>query len=77
MADVERALERAKDPADPDDTAAMHARVAEVLSSLGEHERAMEQKQLSIEFKERHNKGQAYLLKHLQLALVQFDKPPT
>lgn len=77
LADLERALERVEDPADPDDSAAMHARLAAVLGSLGEHERAMEQKQLSIEFRERHIEAQASLLKHLQIALAQFDKPPT
>jgi len=74
LADVERACERAGNPADPDDVASMHARVAEILQRLGQHERAVAHKQESIEFRRRHMDDQAEFLNKLQVALAALNK---
>jgi tetratricopeptide (TPR) repeat protein len=73
-ADVERACERAGNPADPDDVASMHARVAEILQQLGHRERAEMHKKESTLFRQRHVDGQAELLVHLQRALAALSK---
>ncbi len=74
LADVERACERAGNPADPDDVASMHARVAEILKHLGQPKRAALHKKESIEFRRRHIDGQTELQNQLQDALSTLSK---
>ncbi|HRH88698.1 MAG TPA: hypothetical protein PLO41_17770 [Rubrivivax sp.] len=69
LADVERACARMSYPADPDDVAFAHARVAEVLSRLGQNERSLVHKNESIEFRARHVAAQTELVSRLQTAL--------
>jgi tetratricopeptide (TPR) repeat protein len=74
LADVEAACERMANPADPDDVASTHARVAEILNQLGQHERSVEHKNLSIDFRRQHQAAQAELLVRLQSALASLAK---
>ena len=77
LADVDRACERAGNPADPDDVASMHARIAQVLEHLGHHERAAMHRKDSIKFRRLHLDGQAELLNQLQSALATLSKAPS
>jgi tetratricopeptide (TPR) repeat protein len=74
-ADVDAACERIKTPADPDDTASTHARVAEILNQLGHHESSVAHKKLSIAFLRQHQDTQAKLLDQLQAALSGLSPP--
>lgn len=74
LVNVERALQCAESPADPDDSAAMHARVARVLDSLGQSERALEHDHKSVAHRRRHQEVQASLLDQM-LSLKELDKP--
>jgi tetratricopeptide (TPR) repeat protein len=77
LADVETACEREDDPADSDDAASMHARVAEVLTQLGRFERSLEHKRKALEFRERHLDSQAELLGQLERAVSNQPNVPT
>lgn len=77
LSDVSAASSRTRWSADPDDQAAMHARLAAIFSAVGQHEQAMEHKQLSMDFKLRYNEAQAALLKQLQSAFAEFDRSCT
>lgn len=76
LADVERACEFADIPADPDDAAAMHARVAAILLTAGKHERSARHTELSLEARRRHCEAQAALLQQLQTQLAGLPNPP-
>jgi len=65
LRDVDAACERAGVPADPDDLACMHARVAEVLHRLGDSERAKPHKEKSVSLRATHLAIQAELLARL------------
>jgi len=69
LADVERACELVVHPADTDDIASMHARVAEILRRLGQKKRSAVHKKQSVEFRHLHQAAQAELLLQLQDAL--------
>jgi tetratricopeptide (TPR) repeat protein len=73
--DVEAACVRISIQADQDDVAAMHARLAEVLKQLGEHERALDHRQLSKECRRQYSIAQADLLRQLENALP--ERPGT
>jgi tetratricopeptide (TPR) repeat protein len=75
LADVERACELVVSPADADDVASTHARVAEILDQLGQHERSVAHKELSTDFRRQHQAAQAELLVRLQSALSGPAKP--
>jgi tetratricopeptide (TPR) repeat protein len=75
LADVERACERTEVPADSDDVAAMHARVAEILYRLGHRERSARHKERATEFLRQHKDAQANLLNELQAALSGLSAP--
>jgi len=75
-ADVESACERIDNPADADDVASAHARIADVLNQLGQHERSALHKQQSIKFKREHMNAQTALLGQLQIALAGLTKRP-
>ncbi len=74
-ADVEAACKRAGWPADADDVAATHARLAEVLTRLGRSPEAVEHKVLSIEFRGRHIAAQTELLFQLIATLQDLRVP--
>jgi tetratricopeptide (TPR) repeat protein len=76
-ADVDAACRHAGNPADPDDVASMHARLAEVLNLLGQSERSLEHKRQAIEFRRRHMDAQAELLGKLEQALSGQRNVPT
>ncbi len=76
-ADVDAACARIGNPADPDDVASMHARLAEVLNLLGQPERSLEHKSQAIEFRRRHLDAQAELLGQLEHALSGQSKGST
>lgn len=69
LRDVNRACELLACPADPDDVASTHARVAAVLGRLGQHQEAAEHRAASMEFRSRHTAAQAELLGLLKTAL--------
>ena len=75
LSDANAAAERIACPADPDDHAVMHARLAAIFSAVGEHERSMEHQHLAIDFRRRHNDAQAALLNQLQPVFAKPDKP--
>jgi tetratricopeptide (TPR) repeat protein len=74
-ADVEAACVRIAIPADHDDVASMHARLADVLNQLGEHERASNHRHQSVDFRRQYSIAQENLLRQLQSALP--DRPGT
>jgi len=74
LADVDVACHHAAGPADSGDLAAAHARIAEILDQLGQRERSIEHKNLSMTFLHRHLDAQAELLGQLQRA---FPEPPS
>jgi tetratricopeptide (TPR) repeat protein len=76
IADLECACERSTNPADPDDVASMHARIAEILNQLGQHERSAFHKDESIKFRRQHTEAQIELLHQLERALSGLTKPP-
>jgi tetratricopeptide (TPR) repeat protein len=73
LADIDIARHHATIPADSDDLAVAHARIAEILDQLGQRERSIEHKNLSLSFRRRHLDAQAELLGQLQQA---FPGPP-
>jgi tetratricopeptide (TPR) repeat protein len=77
LADIEAAGTRLANPADPDDVASTHARIAEILNQLGQHERSLAHKKQSIEFRFRHRDAQAELLVQLQTTLSDVTKLPS
>jgi len=74
LADVDLACHHAAGPAASDDLVAAHARIAEILDQLGQRERSIEHKNLSMTFLHRHLDAQAELLGQLQRA---FPEPPS
>jgi tetratricopeptide (TPR) repeat protein len=74
LADIDRAVERTGNPADPDDVASMHARISEILYQLGQHERALAHKRQSLGFRRQYLDTQAALLGQLQRALSDLAK---
>jgi tetratricopeptide (TPR) repeat protein len=68
LVDAEIACQRAQDPADADDLASTHARVAEILARTGQLERSSVHRDLSLEFRRQHTAAQAELLGGLQQA---------
>jgi tetratricopeptide (TPR) repeat protein len=76
LSNVECACERADVPADPDDSAAMHARVSAILGAVGQQERSARHAELSIEWRRRHVEAQAALLERLQSQIAGLAKPP-
>ncbi len=74
LSDVEEACKRVEDPADADDVAVTHARVAEILKQLGKDQKAAEHKALALQYRDQHLAGQSALLRSLQGAL---SEPPT
>jgi tetratricopeptide (TPR) repeat protein len=75
LEDVETACALAHFPADNDDAASMHARVAMVLRQLGLVERASAHEKQANEFRSRHLEAQAQLLGQLEQALAARSKP--
>ena len=76
-ADVDAACARIANRADPDDIAAMHARVAEVLNQLGQRKRSAEHMGLAMEYGRRHLDAQAELLGQLERAFPDPPRPST
>jgi len=74
LADVDLACHHAAGPAASDDLVAAHARIAEILDQLGQRERSIEHKNLSMTFLHRLLDAQAELLGQLQRA---FPEPPS
>jgi tetratricopeptide (TPR) repeat protein len=66
--DVDEACQRAEDPADADDLAVTHARVAEIMKQLGQDQKAATHEALAHQFLDRHLAAQAELLRSLQSA---------
>jgi tetratricopeptide (TPR) repeat protein len=75
IADLECACERTANPADPDDVAGTHARVAAILNQVGQHERAVAHKEQSLKFRRQHMDAQTDLLSRLETALSGLAKP--
>lgn len=75
LVDVEKACEFAGSPADADDLASTHARVAEVLKQTGQHERSAAHRNLSVEFRRQHLAAQTELLGRLQSTVPELAKP--
>lgn len=69
LLDVERACEMLDFPADPDDVASTHARIAAILDRLGMDERSAQHWKASTEFRRRHLDSQAELLVQLTRTL--------
>lgn len=74
-ADVKAACLRVKNPADPDDLASAHARIAEILEHLGQKEEAAEHRSASKDFLSQHMDAQSKLLAALETALIGLNKP--
>ncbi len=75
LSDASAASAQVECPADADDDAAMHARLAAIFSAVDQHERAMGHKQLSIAFRRRHDEAQAALLNQLLPVFAEPQKP--
>jgi tetratricopeptide (TPR) repeat protein len=69
LADVETACAHSENSTDSDDSASMHARVAEVLAQLGKYELSLEHKRKATEFRQRHLNVQAELLMQLEQSI--------
>jgi hypothetical protein len=76
LQDLEQACERAGNPADADDLAATHARVAEILKQLGQDQRAATHQALALQFRGQHLAAQSELLHCLQSALPEAPERP-
>jgi tetratricopeptide (TPR) repeat protein len=74
LEDVQRACSLADVPADTDDIASMHARIGEVLSLLGQQDKAATHKATAVRFRSAHASAQAELLDQLQAAIAALDK---
>jgi tetratricopeptide (TPR) repeat protein len=75
LADVEAACARAGHPADSDDLAATHARLAEVLDRVGERERSAKHKAASLELRRCHEADQSELLERMNVVLCAVATP--
>ena len=73
--DVEAAIARTPQPADPDDIAAMDARIAETLRELGQHDRSLEYIKRSVESRGTLLSIQSDLLARLESGLAGFCVP--
>jgi tetratricopeptide (TPR) repeat protein len=74
-ADLASARSRVWAPADLDDVAAAHARIAGVLRKLGQIEESAKHVEASADFRRRHAANQAELLDRLQAALDGINAP--
>jgi tetratricopeptide (TPR) repeat protein len=70
LRDVDQACERAGHPADADDLAATHARVAEIMKPLGQDQKAAAHEALSLQYRAQHLAAQTEKLQRLQAALA-------
>lgn len=72
---AEKAREWIVSPADIDDIASTHARLASVLGNLGQHQDAETHRLQALSFRSLHAVSQEELLHKLQAALAQCSKP--
>ena len=76
LADVSRAIELNSMPADTDDVATTHARLASLLEGLGRRGEAADHKARSLEARRQHSLAQAELLEGLRGMLAEFPSVP-
>ncbi len=70
LLDVDEACKRAEEPADADDLAATHARVAEIMKQLGHDQKAATHKAVALQYRAQHLAAQTELLQRLQSGLT-------